>query len=374
MKHSSDLSSRIALISRVSALIVGSAPLQVQMREIVEHLQDAFLADAAILRELRHGKLHLLACAGVDPAVLAPEISPHTGIAHHLLNDRAPICINDAHQHAITAPMMSRDGPSKFRFEAYAGAPMLVRDQAVGVLGIYAVDSGRKFKHADLEYLQIVANHVGTSLLNARLYRELTDAYEQTIEGWAIALETRDPVTHGHTRRVAEMTVALARAMGLPEGEIVHIRRGALLHDIGKMAIPDAILSKPGPLTEEEAAIMRQHTRRACEMLAGVEFLEPALSIPRAHHERWDGSGYPEGLKGEEIPLAARIFAVVDVWDALTSDRPYRTAMTAEEVTAFLRNHSGKLFDPAVVEAFLPLIAQSRATGIAAPDAMSHVG
>ncbi|MCX7717133.1 MAG: HD domain-containing protein [Candidatus Sumerlaeaceae bacterium] len=356
MKQQSDLTSRIALISRVSALVVGTAPFHVQMQEAAEHLRDAFAADAAILRELRDGQLHLLACSGVEPSRLMPSMSPHSGIAQYLLTQQQPLCINNASTHAITTSWDCSQGSSQFRFEAYAGAPMLVRNQAVGVLGVYAVNSGRTFKQTDLEYLQIVANHVGTSILNARLYRELSDAYEQTIEGWAIALEIRDPVTHGHTRRVAEQTVALARALGLAEGEIVHIRRGALLHDIGKMAVPDSILSKPGPLCDEEREIMRQHTLRACEMLAGVEFLEPALAIPRAHHERWDGSGYPAGLKGEEIPLAARIFAVVDVWDALTSDRPYRSAISPAKAAEYLRENRGVLFDPDVVDAFLPMV------------------
>ena len=187
---------------------------------------------------------------------------------------------------------------------------------------------------------------------------ELRLAYDATIEGWARALELRDQETEGHTRRVTEWTVRLARAMGIEGEALTHIRRGAMLHDIGKMGIPDSILLKPGPLTEEEQEIMKKHPIYAYEMLSPIEYLRPALDIPYCHHERWDGSGYPRGLKGQEIPLAARIFAVVDVWDALRSDRPYRSGLPREEALNYIRAQSGRLFDPRVVEAFVKLIEQ----------------
>lgn len=185
--------------------------------------------------------------------------------------------------------------------------------------------------------------------------RQLMLAYDKTLEGWARALEFHDSETEGHSQRVVEMTVRLARKMGLSEEELVHIRRGALLHDIGKIAIPAAILQKPGPLTEEEWRIMRQHPVYAYELLAPIAYLRPALDIPYCHHERWDGSGYPRGLKGEEIPLAARIFAVVDVWDALRFDRPYREAWPEELVRQYFREQAGIQFDPQVVAAFLDM-------------------
>jgi putative two-component system response regulator len=184
---------------------------------------------------------------------------------------------------------------------------------------------------------------------------ELAQAYDTTLEGWARALDLRDNETEGHSRRVTEMTVHLARALGVFEAQITHIRRGALLHDIGKLGIPDAILHKPGPLTEEEWVIMRQHPLYAYRMLAPIPFLQPALDIPYAHHEKWDGSGYPQGLCGEEIPLAARIFAVVDVWDALTSDRPYRPAFTPAQACEYIQTNTGTHFDPQVVAVFLSL-------------------
>jgi PAS domain S-box-containing protein len=188
--------------------------------------------------------------------------------------------------------------------------------------------------------------------------RELQEAYDATLEGWSRALELRETETAGHSLRVVDLTVRLAAAMGIEEEELVHIRRGALLHDIGKMGLPDSILLKPGKLTEEEWVIMRQHPRYAYKLLSVVHYLKPALVIPFFHHERWDGSGYPHGLQGENIPLSARIFAVVDCWDALLSNRPYRPAWPEEEVFAYLRREAGKSFDPVVVDTFLAIIQE----------------
>jgi putative nucleotidyltransferase with HDIG domain len=188
--------------------------------------------------------------------------------------------------------------------------------------------------------------------------KELILAYDATIEGWSHALDLRDKETEGHTQRVAQVTLRLARAMNVSEEQLVQIRRGALLHDIGKMGVPDDILHKAGFLTNEEWVIMRKHPVYAYEMLCPIPFLQHALDIPYSHHEKWDGSGYPHGLKGEEIPLAARIFAVVDVWDALRSDRPYRKSWPEERVREYIRTESGKHFDPRVVDAFLALLKE----------------
>jgi PAS domain S-box-containing protein len=187
-------------------------------------------------------------------------------------------------------------------------------------------------------------------------HRELQKAYDQTIEGWIRALDLRDREIEGHTKRVTEMTVRVARALGLPESEIVHIRRGALLHDIGKIAIPDEITRKTGPLNEKEWNEMRRHPDYAYELIAPIAYLRPALDIPYSHHERWDGSGYPRGLKGEDIPLTARMFAIIDVWDALITDRPYRKALSKDEVRAYLKKEAGRLFDPRLVKLFLELL------------------
>lgn len=189
-----------------------------------------------------------------------------------------------------------------------------------------------------------------------RAHTDLQDAYDKTIEGWVRALDLRDKETEGHTKRVTEMTVKLAKIVGCSDDEIIHIRRGALLHDMGKMGIPDDILQKPGPLTDAEWDVMRKHPELAYQMLSKIKYLEEAITIPYYHHERWNGSGYPHKLRGNDIPLHARLFAVVDVWDALSSDRPYRKKMPINEVIEYLRKESGNLFDPDMVEKFIPLI------------------
>jgi putative nucleotidyltransferase with HDIG domain len=189
---------------------------------------------------------------------------------------------------------------------------------------------------------------------------ELREAYEATIEGWSRALEFRDQETEGHCRRVTAMTVRLASDMGISGDELLNLKRGALLHDIGKMGIPDSILLKPGKLTEEERHVMEQHTIYAYQMLEPIVFLRPALDIPLYHHEKWDGTGYPYKLKGHQIPLSARIFAVIDVWDALRSDRPYRQAWSEERVTQYIIENSGSHFDPQVVKAFLAVPDQEK--------------
>jgi putative nucleotidyltransferase with HDIG domain len=189
-----------------------------------------------------------------------------------------------------------------------------------------------------------------------RILMNLRETYDMTLMGWAKALEYRDQETEGHSQRVTELCVRLAKRLGVHERKLNHIRRGALLHDIGKMAIPDAILLKDSDLTEDEWEIVKKHPGYARDLLKNIPFLKPAIKIPYSHHERWDGSGYPEGLTKEDIPLAARIFAVVDVWDALLSDRPYRKAWPRERVVTYVREQSGKLFDPQVVDVFFDLV------------------
>lgn len=187
-------------------------------------------------------------------------------------------------------------------------------------------------------------------------HRHLQEAYEMTIEGWVRALDLRDRETEGHTQRVTELALVVAAKLGFTEEEMAHIRRGALLHDMGKIAISDEILQKPGPLNEAEWEKMRRHPIYAFEMLSPIAYLHPALEIPFYHHERWNGSGYPHGLKGEQIPLSARLFAIVDVWDALCSDRPYRKKLPREQVIEYLRHNAGILFDPKLVDVFLSVI------------------
>jgi len=188
-----------------------------------------------------------------------------------------------------------------------------------------------------------------------RSHKLLERSYDATLRGWSRALDLRDNETEGHTQRVTEVTMKLARALEVPEKELVNIYRGALLHDIGKIGIPDSILRKPGPLDKEEWEVMRQHPIYAYKLLRNIPYLKRALDIPYCHHEKWNGKGYPRGLENEEIPFSARLFSVVDVWDALSSDRPYRKAWPRGEVLDYIKEQKGIHFDPEVVDIFLGL-------------------
>jgi putative nucleotidyltransferase with HDIG domain/PAS domain S-box-containing protein len=240
--------------------------------------------------------------------------------------------------------------------------PMKIGDEIMGVISIES-ELPNAFSEADERLITTLAAQAAITLDDIRLFEDLQSsnnriiqAYDDTIQGWSKALDLRDKETEGHTLRVTTLTEELARQMGIPETEIVHIRRGALLHDIGKMGVPDRILLKPDRLSDEEWVIMREHPVHAYNLLSTIEFLHPALNIPHYHHERWDGSGYPEGLKGEQIPIEARIFAIIDVYDALTSDRPYRPGWPHKRAIKYIREQSGCHFDPKVVAAFIKLI------------------
>jgi HD-GYP domain-containing protein (c-di-GMP phosphodiesterase class II)/uncharacterized protein len=244
------------------------------------------------------------------------------------------------------------------QFKTYYGVPLIAKNQVKGVLEVF-LRTERTVDKERLEFLDALSRQAAIAIDNSTLSEQLQDsnselsiAYDATLEGWAKALELRDRETVGHAHRVIEMTLRVANRMGIHGEALQHIRRGALLHDIGKMGIPDSILLKPGPLTPDEWEIMRQHPVHAYDMLKTIEYLEPALEIPYCHHERWDGKGYPSGLKGEQIPISARIFAVVDVWDALTSDRPYRFAWPAHQALEYIQMESGRHFDPQVVNSF----------------------
>jgi HD-GYP domain-containing protein (c-di-GMP phosphodiesterase class II) len=249
-------------------------------------------------------------------------------------------------------------------FVSYFGVPLIAKGQVQGVLEIFnrsLVTPNSEW----LSFLEMLGGQAAIAIDNATLFSnlqrsntEITSAYDATIDGWSRALDMRDHETEGHTQRVTEITLQLAHRLEIPKCEMIHIRRGSTLHDIGKMGIPDRILHKPGPLTAEEWHTMRQHPQYACALLTPIDYLRPAKDIPCYHHERWDGSGYPSGLKGEEIPLPARLFAVVDVFDALTSDRPYRSAWSKQAAVNYIQEQAGILFDPAITSPFLDLIAE----------------
>jgi HD-GYP domain-containing protein (c-di-GMP phosphodiesterase class II) len=250
-------------------------------------------------------------------------------------------------------------------FAAYFIAPLVAKGELLGALEIYH-RAPIVMRTEWLKFLETLAGQAAIAIDNAALFAglqrshsDLSEAYDTTLEGWSTALDLRDKETEGHTQRVTEMTVRLAERMGIGPEALVHIRRGALLHDIGKMGIPDRILLKPDALAEEEWALMRMHPTYACQMLKPIAYLVPALDIPYCHHEKWDGTGYPRGLKGEEIPLSARIFCIVDVYDALTSDRPYRPAWPRDKALEHIRRLAGTHFEPRVVDAFLEMVGET---------------
>ncbi len=241
-------------------------------------------------------------------------------------------------------------------------APLKIKDNLIGVIYVDNRAHTGIFRNDDLGLISAFANQAAVAIDNASLFDDLQEsnaeleiAYQATLEGWVRALDLRDKETEGHTKRVTALTQRLAQTMGVDDDALVHITRGALLHDIGKMAIPDGILLKPGSLTVEERELIQQHPIYAFEMLKPIKFLHPALDIPYCHHEKWDGSGYPRGLKGVAIPFAARIFSIIDVWDALVSDRPYRKGIKPTEVKKSIREQSGLHFDPQVVDMFLKM-------------------
>jgi response regulator RpfG family c-di-GMP phosphodiesterase len=247
-------------------------------------------------------------------------------------------------------------------FMEFYAVPLIAKGQVKGVMEVFHRSSLPKTAEW-IEFLETLAGQAAITIDQTQLFEdlqranlELVIAYDATIEGWARAMDLRDRETESHTERVTELTISLARLFGIRDSEIAHIRRGALLHDIGKIGVPDQILLKEGALTAEEWKIMRRHPQFAYDMLQPIRYLRQSLDIPYSHHEKWDGTGYPRGLKGGQIPLVARIFAVADVWDAITSDRPYRKALTNAEALAYIQEQSGRHFDPQVVEAFLKLV------------------
>jgi HD-GYP domain-containing protein (c-di-GMP phosphodiesterase class II) len=246
---------------------------------------------------------------------------------------------------------------SSFIIRPWASLPLAALSITLYTMDYY--NSGQAFKYDQLSIFALGVLAVGAWLVSNTLNRTVGGvirAYDETIRGWVVALEMRDAETLGHSERVVELTLKLARRMGVRESELVNMQRGVLLHDFGKIAIPDAILRKPGPLSNDEWVVMRKHPEYAHTYLTKVSFLAPTLDIPYCHHEKWDGTGYPQGLKAEQIPFSARIFAVVDVWDALISDRPYRLAWPREKALEHIKEQSGHHFDPQVVDVFVEML------------------
>jgi len=346
----------------IDQAITGSVNLGIILNVVARQAIDLLKADAASVLLLQPQTAILKFTTGSGfrtKEIERTRLRLGEGQAGKAALDRKTVSIPDlaADTGTFRRVMIENEG-----FVSHHATPLISKGQVKGVLEVFR----RTPLNIDSDwfgFFEILAEQAAIAIDNAQMFdglqrsnADLSMAYDATIEGWSRALDLRDKETEGHTERVTETTLKLARSMGFSEGELIHIRRGALLHDIGKMGIPDSILLKPGPLDEHEWEIMRQHPAQANALLAPIAYLRPALDIPYCHHEKWDGSGYPRGLKGDLIPLAARLFAVVDVWDALLSDRPYRPPWPAEKVLEHIQAQSGTHFDPAAVKAFLAIV------------------
>ncbi len=321
-------------------------------------------AASILLYDEKQARLYFAAATGSDSKKLAEIPVPlDSSLAGRIFRENRPILLNALEGNARHFLLPSEH--VDFHVRSLVGVPMLVKERSIGVLEAVNKRQGL-FGEQDEAILYVTASHAAIAINNAQMFRdversraELGLAYDATIAGWSRALDLRDRDTEGHSERVADLTIRLARAYGLHEDDLVHIRRGALLHDMGKLGVPDAILHKPGRLTDSEREIICNHPLYAHQMLSPIAYLQPALDIPCSHHEKWDGTGYPHGLKGEEIPIAARLFAVVDVWDALINERPYHKGWSRDKAGDYIRSESGKQFDPKVVDVFMRVVLEN---------------
>jgi PAS domain S-box-containing protein/putative nucleotidyltransferase with HDIG domain len=350
---------RINALRKIDLAVLSSFDLKLTLTVSIDQIMDQLGVDAADVMLLDPASTTLSYAAGRgfhQPGIERARLRLGEGYASRVALEQRLVHLPDfaVEKRFVRQPYVKDEG-----FVTYVGAPLEAKGRVRGVLEVYC----RSPLHVDqewMDYLEVLAGQIAIAVDNATLFKdlqrsnsELMLAYEATLEGWSAALDLRDHETEGHTQRVTEMTMELAEAMGIKPGDLVNIRRGALLHDIGKMGVPDNILLKPDKLNEEEWQHMRMHAVYAYNLLSNITYLADALDIPYCHHEKWNGTGYPRGLKGEEIPLAARIFAVADVYDALTSDRPYRKGWPPERALDYIREQSGSFFDPHVVDSFL---------------------
>lgn len=354
---------QLEALHSIDIAISASMDLRTTLSVVLQHVESLLGVDAADILLFNPGLQQFRFSAGrgfhTDDIAHA-NVRLGTSFAGRAALERKIVLISgqlSAQSDRAFSKMYEKEG-----FVAYAGTPLIAKGEIKGVLEVYH----RSLHSPEPEWLNLLDTLAGQAAIaidNAQLFNDLqksnldlTMAYDATIAGWSRAMDLRDKETEGHTQRVTDLTLKLANSMNINNAQLTHIRRGALLHDIGKMGVPDDILLKTDELTNEEWEKMRKHTDFAYEMLSSIRYLQPALDIPYCHHEKWDGTGYPRGLKGEEIPIAARIFAVVDVWDAITSDRPYRKGWSREQALQYIKEQSGKYFDPQVVKEFLKLI------------------
>jgi putative nucleotidyltransferase with HDIG domain len=353
--------SQLRALMSVGQVINSSLGLRRVLEEVMDSLISLMHAERGflMLRE-SNGEMAVQIARGIAHINLDEEaFKVSKTIVRKVVESGEPVLTTNAQADPRFDAQMS---VAAYQLRSILCVPLKLKKDLIGVLYVDNRAHAGIFKDNDLELISAFADQAAVAIDSARLFedlqeshRELEKAYQATLEGWVRALDLRDKETEGHTQRVTILTQRLARSMGVEGDALVHITRGALLHDIGKMAIPDGILLKPGQLTEEERLLIQRHPVYAYEMLSPIAFLVPAIDIPYCHHEKWDGSGYPRGIRGKEIPFAARIFPVIDVWDALTSNRPYRRAVPQYEVRARIKAESGKHFDPVVVDAFMEM-------------------
>ena len=354
---------RTQALREIDLAITASPDLQLILKIMLEQTISQLNVDAADVLLLRQsGMLEFVAGQGFRATDIKRSLLPISeGYAGQAVMERRTVNVGDL-SHADNSLLHSQV-IGRENFVCYYGVPLMTKGEVKGVLEVFH----RATLTPDsewLEFLETLAGQAAIAIDNITLFNnlqrsnaELISAYETTLDGWSHALDLRDKETEGHTLRVTKMTLELAQLAGLSGMGLFHIRRGALLHDIGKMGVPDLILFKPDALNEEEWIIMRKHPQYAYELLSPIAYLRPALDIPYCHHEKLDGTGYPRGLKGEQIPFAARLFTVVDIWDALTSDRPYRAAWSKEKTREHLKSLAGTHLDPRAVDLFLGIIA-----------------
>jgi len=350
---------RLKALRAIDMAILGTTDLRLLLKSVLHEIMAQLRGDAAVIFLFNPHTLTVDTSASIGYRTRAAEkerVPLGDGVAGRAARERRTIAVPDLAAHEMSSGLKQVADDEGIR--AVYAVPLIAKGQVIGVLDVLF---RKPYKVSDdwLEFCEALAGQAAMAIESCKSFEELQRAnlelslaYDRTIEGWSRALDMRDKETEGHTQRVTEMTMRVGRLAGISDAELVHIRRGALLHDIGKMGVPDAILLKPGPLTNDEWSIMRLHPVFAVELLAAIEYLRAAMDIPYCHHEKWDGSGYPRGLKGDQIPLSARLFAVVDVWDALRSDRPYRQGWSDEKVRQHIRDASGTHFDPRAIELF----------------------
>jgi PAS domain S-box-containing protein len=358
---------RIEALREIDLVIISTTNLSLSLKTVLEKATSSLHVDAADILLLNSHTQILEFAAGRGfhtHGIEKTQLRVGQGYAGRAALEQQTLFISDLPQAGdsfLRAALLEEEN-----FVSAYFVPLSAKGKVVGVMEVFhraALECDQTW----LDFLHALGGQASLAIDSGHLFSDLQRrnmdlilAYDSTIEGWSKALDLRDRETEGHTLRVTELTLKFARSAGIPESEIIHVKRGSLLHDIGKMGVPDNILHKRGTLTEPEWDIMHKHPAYAHDMLYPIEYLRPALSIPYSHHERWDGTGYPLGLKGEQIPLPARLFAIVDVWDALRSDRPYREGWSEERVLEYIHSQAGTHFDPRLVEVFLDLIRHKK--------------